>query len=263
MQKYYAAPPTTAQVLAQQNADAIRKTAAAGSVAAKASAPSPQSSTALAVRTASTAVATNQTLVTKYLDEIAPATIVGRMIKFSKEGKFVTADDDAPIAEDAEFIALANQTMVGWIRFNEDEPPTRVMGLLYDGFEMPARETLGDLETAKWDVGLDGRPADPWSHQNYLVLQHADTAELYTFVTASKTGRRAVGNLLHHYNRMLRTHPGELPVVRLRTGSFEHRDERVGRVKTPVFQVIGRAPQDSVAKPDTSVGAELDDKIPF
>jgi hypothetical protein len=251
MQKYYASPPTTAQVLAQQKADAEAKTAKEAT------------GTAVAVRTTSAAVATNQTSVAKYLDEIAPATIVGRMIKFSKEGRFVTADDDQPIAEDSEFIALADQTMVGWIRFNEDEPPTRVMGLLYDGFEMPARETLGDLDEAKWDVGLDGRPADPWTHQTYLVLQHADTAELYTFVTASKTGRRAVGNLLHHYNRMLRTHPGELPVVRLRTGSFEHRDERVGRVKTPVFQVVGRAPQDSVAKPDTSVGADLDDAVPF
>jgi hypothetical protein len=258
------APPTTAQVLAQQKADAVRKTVAGN--ATKASAPSaPQPSTAVAVRTASTAVATPDTRssVEKYLGEIAPASIVGRMIKFSKEGTFITADDDEPISEDAEFIALCDQTMVGWIRFNDDEPPTRVMGLLYDGFEMPEREMLGDLDEAQWDAGLDGRPADPWQHQNYLVLQHADTAELYTFVTASKTGRRAVGNLLHHYNRMLRTHPGELPVVRLKTGGFEHRDERVGRVKTPVFQVIGRAPQDSVAKPDTSVAADLDDEIPF
>jgi hypothetical protein len=256
MQKYYASPPTSAQVLAQQKADAIRKTASA-------SAPSTPPGTAVAVRDKSTAVAHNQTSVAKYLDETAPASIVGRMVKFSKEGLFVTADDDQPIAEDAEFIALADQTMVGWIKFNDDEPPTRVMGLLYDGFEMPARETLGDLDTSTWDMGLDGRPADPWSHQNYLVLQHGETAELFTFVTSSKTGRRAVGNLLHHYNRMLRTYPGELPVVRLRTGGFEHRDERVGRVKTPVFQVVGRAPQDSVAKPDTSIEADLDDKIPF
>jgi hypothetical protein len=118
MQKYYASPPTTAQVLAQQKADAEAKTKAAAT------------GTAVAVREKSTAIATtNQTSVTKYLDEIAPATIVGRMIKFSKEGRFVTADDDQPIAEDAEFVALAHQTMVGWIKFNEDEPPTRVMGL--------------------------------------------------------------------------------------------------------------------------------------
>jgi hypothetical protein len=262
---------TPAQAQAQQRADAEKRqqarAASPGTAALVAStskpAPAPSSNTAVAVR-ASTAVATtNRTSVERYLDEIAPASIVGRMVKFSKDGTFITADDDMPIAEDAEFVVLADQTMVGWIRFNIDEPPTRVMGLLYSGFEMPPRETLGDLDTSLWDTGLDGQPADPWQHQNYVVLQHADTAELFTFVTASKTGRRAVGNLLHHYNRMLRTHPGELPVVRLRTGGFEHRDERVGRVKTPVFQVVGRAPQDSVAKPDTSVAADLDDEISF
>ena len=33
----------------------------------------------------------------RYLDEIAPANIVGRMIKFSKDGKFFTPDDEGEI----------------------------------------------------------------------------------------------------------------------------------------------------------------------
>jgi hypothetical protein len=32
----------------------------------------------------------------RYLDEIAPATNAGRIIKFTKEGSFVTADDGTP-----------------------------------------------------------------------------------------------------------------------------------------------------------------------
>ena len=39
----------------------------------------------------------------RYLDEVAPASIVGRMIKFSKDGKFVTHDDGKEVPEDAEF----------------------------------------------------------------------------------------------------------------------------------------------------------------
>ena len=77
------------------------------------------------------------------------------------------------------------------------------------------------------------------------------------------TGRRAVGNLLRHYDRMQRTHPDELPVVRLKVGGFQHRDERIGWVSTPVFAVVGRAPRDSAAKPDTSTRADMDDEIPF
>ena len=79
----------------------------------------------------------------QYLDEVAPASIVGRMIKFSKEGKFVTHDDGKEVPEDAEFTCLAEETLIGWVKFNGDgEPPDRIMGLLYDGFVMPSEESL-------------------------------------------------------------------------------------------------------------------------
>jgi hypothetical protein len=224
----------------------------------------PAAERAVAVRQ-STAVTKpdNRDYRSRYLDDVAPASIVGRMVKFSKEGKFVTHDDGEEIDEDAEFTTLADETLVGWIKFNGlGEPPSREMGLLYDGFQMPAREELGDLDASQWEEGLDGRPADPWQHHIYLVLQHTGTAEMYTFVTSSKTGRRAVGNLLRHYDRMRKTHPDELPVVRLRTGGFEHKDSRVGFVNTPVLVVCGRQSRDSVAKPDTSIGTFLNDELP-
>jgi hypothetical protein len=197
-----------------------------------------------------------------YLDEVAPAAIVGRLIKFTKEGAFITSDDEAEIPEEADFVVLADQTLVGWLRFNDDAPPDRVMGLLYDGFVPPPREALGDLDPAKWPIGLSGAPEDRWKHQMYLVLQ-GNNSELFTFATSSMTGRRAVGNLLRHYDRMQKTHPDELPVVRLKTGGFNHRDERIGWVHTPVFAVVGRAPRDSAAKPNSSPAADFNDSIPY
>jgi hypothetical protein len=198
----------------------------------------------------------------RYLDEVAPSGIAGRLIKF-KEGKYITTDDEKEVPEGAEFILLADDTMIGWIKFNgAGEAPEREMGLLFDGFEMPERETLGDTDPSKWEVGLDNTPADPWQHQQMIVLQNTETQELFTFSTSSKTGRRAVGNLLRHFTRMAKTHPDQLPVIRLGTGGFEHKDKRVGFVEVPVFVVCGRAPRDSAAKPDTSVAAFIDDKIP-
>ena len=101
-------------------------------------------------------------------------------------------------------------------------------------------------------------PDDPWRHQIYLVLQSTATRELYTFVTESKTGRRAGGNLFQHYDRMLRINPGEFPVVKLKTGGFPHKDERIGWVPTTVF-VVGRSARDN-AKPDTSGEASSDER---
>ena len=185
------------------------------------------------------------------------------MIKFSKDGKFVTADNDEAVDEAAEFIVLADETLVGWLKWNEDAPPDRVMGLLYGGFTVPPRGELGDMDESKWELGLDAKPADPWKHQNYLVLQRTDTDELATFVTSSKTGRRACANLLRHYNRMKHTYPDAYPVVRLKPSGFQHRDDRVGWVPTPAFAVVGRAPRGAAAKPDTTPGGDMEDEIPF
>jgi hypothetical protein len=97
----------------------------------------------------------------------------------------------------------------------------------------------------------------------YLVLQRADTAELYTFVTSSKTGRRAVGNLLRHYDRLNRTHPSSLPIVHLKEGGFKHRDERIGWVATPYFAVVGSTTEALAVKPDSPVGGALNDELPL
>ena len=37
-------------------------------------------------------------------------------------------------------------------------------------------ESLGDLDKSQWDEGLDGEPADPWQHHQYLVLQDTEDA---------------------------------------------------------------------------------------
>jgi len=216
------------------------------------------------IKPTSVAVPDSRNDVQRYLDEIAPASIVGRLIKFSKDGKFITNDDGESIGDDVDFIALCDQTLIGYVKFNgEGMPPDRHMGLLYDGFAMPQRETLGDTDVAKWEIGLDGKPSDPWQHHVYLVLQRGDTAELFTYAASSLTGRRAIGHLLRHYDRLQKTHADMFPVIRLKVGGFQHRDERVGWVHVPVFAVVGRAPKDSAAKPDSSIGADLNDEIPY
>jgi hypothetical protein len=60
---------------------------------------------------------------------------------------------------------------------------------------------------------------------------------------------------------MARLYPGELPVVNLKVGGYQHSEKRVGWVKTPVLAVVGRASSDAAAKPP---GAdEFSDDVPF
>jgi hypothetical protein len=210
-----------------------------------------------------TLAADNRTPEQRYIDEIAPSMIAGTLIKFTKEDTFIAAESKEEVSPDTDFIALCDETLVGWIRFRDDgEPPERVQGLLYDGFVMPRRESLGDLDHRNWPEGLSGAPTDPWQHQICLVLQEPKTGALFTFATSSQTGRRAVGTLLRHYDRMTRTDKDSYPVVRLKPSGFHHKDERIGWVPVPSFAVVGRAPKNSAAVPDTSIAADLNDEIP-
>ena len=61
------------------------------------------------------------------------------------------------------------------------------------------------------------------------MLRRPATLELATFSTMSKTGRRAVGTLLQHYNRLQTSNPGAYPVVRLKPSGYQ--DNRFGWVQ--------------------------------
>jgi hypothetical protein len=52
-----------------------------------------------------------------YLDAIAPASIAGKMLKFTKEGEYQVVEDESTIGEDVQFIALVPETLIGWIKF--------------------------------------------------------------------------------------------------------------------------------------------------
>src|SRR5215207_7701365 len=95
--------------------------------------PTQAGSQAVAVRPAprpSLLVPDNRTAAQRYVDALAPSSMAGRLIKFSKEGQFTTTDDGAVVDPRADFLALCDETMVGWIKFSGDGgPPERLQGL--------------------------------------------------------------------------------------------------------------------------------------
>ena len=251
---------TPEAIIAQQKKDAARQQAGRPSRQPDGPVTANVPAVAAAAPLPTTVLPDTRTEVEKYVDEIAPSFIAGKLIKFSKEGKFVIAETGDEISADEDFVALCDETLIGWIKFVDDAPPEQHQGLLYQGFVKPARESLGNLDEDEWPEGLDGKPADPWQHQICLVLQSPTTQELFTFATSSQTGRRAVGNLLRHYDRMRRSE--SYPVVRLQPSGFKHKDERVGWVHVPSFAVVGLTPKNSPSVPDTSPAADMDDEIP-
>jgi len=188
----------------------------------------------------------------------------GTFFKFAKDGKFRKTSDDEEIPEGTQFVVIYDQIQGGWIKFmGKGNPPERKQGNIFEGFVPPDRETLGDTDQSEWEVGLSGKPADPWQFQLLLPLQNVETGELYVFNTSSITGRRAVDNLIQACDRMQRTEPNDYPIIRLRIGGFQHRDERIGWIKTPAFERCGKAPKADLTAVTTSVAGDMSDEIPF
>jgi hypothetical protein len=188
----------------------------------------------------------------------------GTFIKFGKDGSYRKQLDDVLIPTGTEAVLIYDQIRVGWIKFlGKGNQPIRKMGVAFDGFVPPDRESLGDTDSQEWEIGLSGKPADPWQFQILLPLQDTKTGELLIFGTSSVTGRRACDNLISICARMQRSDPDHYPVVRLDVSGFEHRDERIGWVKTPVFTCIGKALKSDISVTSTERADDMSDEIPF
>ncbi len=187
----------------------------------------------------------------------------GTFFKFGKDG-FVTTGDETAIPEGTQFTVIYDQIVGGWIKFiGKGNQPIRKQGRLFEGFVPVPRTELGDNDRAEWELGLSGQPQDPWQIQLLLPLQNVETGELFVFQTTSITGRRAVDNLLQQCAQMQRKDPDFYPIIKLRIGGFEHRDERVGWVKTPAFERVGKALKADTTVATTAVEDDMNDAIPY
>jgi hypothetical protein len=191
--------------------------------------------------------------------------MTGTFFKFDgKEGKFVRSQDDTEIPEGSEYVVIYDQIQAGWVKFaGKGAAPVRKQGAIFNGFVPPDREPLGDNDKSQWEIGLNGKPQDPWQFQILLPLLSTAEDELFVFQTNSITGRRACDAIIRMCARMYSKEPDFYPVVKLRISGFEHKDPRVGWIKTPAFDRVGKAPKANATLADTSRENDLDDALPF
>jgi hypothetical protein len=190
---------------------------------------------------------------------------MGKNIKFDgKMGGYKATSDGSLIKEDTQCVVPYPQIWGGWIKFDgPGNPPDRKMGPLFSGFVPPDRESLGGTDQSLWEKGLNGKPQDPWQFQLAVPLQVVETGELLVFSTTSSTGKRAVDNLIAQCARMQRLEPEFYPIVKLAIGGFQHKEARVGWIKTPSLPRVGKAPKTDVSAALTSLADDMADEVPF
>jgi hypothetical protein len=160
----------------------------------------------------------------------------GLLIKFNK-GDWVVGKDGDVLPTGSRLVAAMNSLMIGWQCWQGGEPVETMMGLYIEGFMPAKRRDLSDTDKSLWEIGVNGESRDPWAYTNALPFVSEDMKAIYTFTTSSLGGRTAVDDLAVDHSR---TPPGQYPVVSLETSSYMHSKREIGRVKTPLFRIVGR-----------------------
>lgn len=185
-----------------------------------------------------------------YGDQVSQKSIVGKLLKFSK-GDFLCGEDNEEVEEGTRYVANMDELMVGWIRWSDNKPTDQIMGRVSEGYQPAKRNALGDDDKSKWEIDEQGRERDPWQFSNYLILKtpgEAGEDALFTFTTSSRGGLNAIGELCKAYGKAMRQRPDELPIISLGVGSYQHSNKAFGRIKFPIFEVVGWAPRGEFAE---------------
>jgi hypothetical protein len=204
-------------------------------------------------------------------DEIPPRYLVGRMLKFNR-GEYLVGKNEGKLPQGTKLVALMDDYLEGWIRWVDNRPDRHEMGLRSKGYKPLEREELGDMDNAHWETDpRSNRLKDPWQKTAYLVLRpvgkpDAGEEELYTFTTSSAGGLKACYKLGITYGKEgLRLRPGMYPIVQLSEEEYPHPDKSIGRVKNPVFKVVGWEPKGTKENENVEPSSESpsDEEIPF
>ena len=171
---------------------------------------------------------------------------LGTMTKYDKGVWFAgTGATALPIEPGTELVAVITALLIGWVKFVNGDFVDSDMGYLSEGFVMPKRTELDDLNEDDWEVRPDGTKKDPWSRSNELPLISPGDDAIYTCCTGSKGGLAAIGELCLEYNEELPLYP----LVALGTDSYMHKVKSLGRIHVPTLKIVkyvDSAPYDDI-----------------
>jgi hypothetical protein len=176
--------------------------------------------------------------------------IVGKLLKFSK-GDYLAGQDNEEVPMGTELIANMDEMLAGWVKWQDNKPVEQIMGKVSEGYQPPRRKDLSDTDTEQWEIDVKGEPRDPWQFSNLLILK--SDKGLFTFTTSSKGGLNALGDLCKVYGQAMAQRPDEYPVIALGSGSYDHPNKTLGRIKIPTFKVVGWALKKTFADTEEAV----------
>ena len=181
----------------------------------------------------------------------------GAFMKFDgNSGTFSYGSDQDELEHGTQLAAHMTDLSRGHICWVDGEVKEEVMIGILAG-DPPAQHTLTDY--GPYQTYPDGTK-DGWSEQVVLTFRNTEDGEKYTFKSTSKSGLRAVANLIRDYGKLFKTHPNDTPVVELGANSFVPKNnKKVGKKYAPDFKIVGWLTPAQVEKLDDTAQAAADD----
>jgi hypothetical protein len=188
----------------------------------------------------------------RYADDNRQSGLDGDFLKFTKQGEWVYGADETELPDGTRLILGINTLEEGWIKWVEQKPVERRMGLTAEGFRPAERSELGDDDPGEWEEDADGKPRDPWRLTSEVQLLNPETGDRFKFSTASKGGLAAVADVSGVYGNRLQDEedPELVPVVLLRSSSYKNK-KYGGKTMVPVFELTDKwvKPEPKKAEP--------------
>jgi hypothetical protein len=185
----------------------------------------------------------------EYSDETKQgSSIEGDLLRFTKQGDWVAGQEQTELPEGTELIMGINTLKVGWQKWEDQKPVDSRMGLKAEGYRPPSRDELGDNDEDKWEE-YDGEPRDPWQKTSQCQLLDPSTGQVYTYVTSSKSGETALGEISGVYGDRLMDGEDQdaVPIVRLASSFYKHKT--YGKIMIPVFELTDQWVKPEDVKP--------------
>ena len=190
--------------------------------------------------------------IAQFANEGGPG-IQGKLLT-CKKGSWGIGTDGDPVPVGTLYLLIVPTMMRGMLKWQGGIVVDAVMGLVTDGFMVPHRHTLGDLDESQWEKGPDGQ-RDPWAPcYRVLLIELAAPHGDLTFSGGSYGAKLACQAICQAY--IAEPHgPDTYPVVEL--GTKSRVSQAYGKIVGPWFEVKGWATVEDVKTGRKSGAATL------
>ncbi|SFK21954.1 hypothetical protein [Methylocapsa palsarum] len=167
--------------------------------------------------------------------------LFGNRIKFDhRSGNYTSGQDGHPLPT-GPYVALMPTAKAGFQKWREGALAGSSMGFIDGGFRVD-RDSLDEADESAWSFE-NGKPKDPWQQASSFCVVNAQ-GDGFTVSSMSRGGYTGFVNLLGLFGRHLRMEAGMLPIITFESSSYAHPRKEYGRIHTPVYKIVGWAPED-------------------